>query len=170
MPIWWWRGGNLQIEKFTKLDDNLFLMNSDELLIDKIAAVNALDYYQQFAYVETLPMPATGLYNNTDEFFAKKEFGYHYEEYGLYDNKHFVTRAEYDDGAALIDGKLVDFNSNVELRCRYLTPYNFIIAAHNSPINNNHFDAVLKNHLNLILERKSTLDDLVKIVLRLPKK
>ena len=36
-----------------------------------------------------------------------------------------MTRAEYDDGATVIDGKVVDLNGKAKLRIRYITPYNF---------------------------------------------
>ena len=62
-----------------------------------------------------------------------------------------VTRAEHDDGAAYIDGQLVDIRQRNELRVRFLTPYNFIIAAHDSPINNQDFDARIVELLNALL-------------------
>lgn len=56
-------------------------------------------------------------------------WGYYTEEYGLI-GKKIISRQEHDDGAAIINGKIVDA-SNSELRLRHLTPYNFIIAASN---------------------------------------
>ena len=42
-----------------------------------------------------------------------------YEEFGLI-NGRVVSRTEFDDGRAYIDGKLVRFDGACELRCRYL--------------------------------------------------
>lgn len=39
-------------------------------------------------------------------------------EYGLYKGKHVVSRAEYDDNAAVIRGKPVRLGRDVELRER----------------------------------------------------
>ena len=134
--------------------------------------MNAGAYYQQFVYVETEKMEPTGLYLFPDERIkaGKENFGYSYEEYGLYDGDIKVTRAELDDNSALINGQLNKLNGNAELRVRYLTPYNFLVAAHNSPINNKTFDRNLEEILNGILENTTTLDALKDKVLSLPKR
>ena len=76
------------------------------------------------------------------------------------DGQHVVTRGEYDDGAALIDGELQDIHHRCELRVRHLTPYNFLIAPNGSPINNPAFDRTLVDRLNDILKTGEGLDDL----------
>jgi hypothetical protein len=103
----------------------------------------------------------TGLYDWPAEDLARcvHDLGYVSEEYGVYKGKHLVTRAEYDDNAARIDGKLVRFENDLELRVRYITPYNMIIAPHESPINNNEFDDELESWLNRLLVEPSTFDD-----------
>jgi hypothetical protein len=40
----------------------------------------------------------------------------------------------------MIDGKLIDISGRAQLRVRYTTPYNFVVAANGSPINNSRFD------------------------------
>lgn len=171
-PVWWWRDGNLHIHSFKSLGEGLYLMDWDEYRITKIAAVNVGDYYQKFVYVETEAMEPTGLYPNASERIeaSVEHFGYCSEEYGLYKGQHKVNRAEYDDNAAVIDGELVDLGEDVELRVRYITPYNFLIAANQSPINNNQFDRRLKELLNSILSGTEKLEGLTKEILRLPKK
>jgi hypothetical protein len=79
-------------------------------------------------------MPPTGLYEHTEariteELRGKGEFGYYWEEYGLADGVHPINRAELDDGAAVINGVLQDIRGRNVLRVRYVTPYNFVIAA-----------------------------------------
>lgn len=171
-PVWWWRDGNLHIHSFKSLGEGLYLMDWDEYRITKIAAVNVGDYYQKFVYVETEAMEPTGLYPDISERIESsvEHFGYCSEEYGLYKGQYKVNRAEYDDNAAVIDGELVDLGADVELRVRYITPYNFLIAANQSPINNNQFDRRLKELLNSILGGTENLEGLTKEILRLPKK
>jgi hypothetical protein len=98
------------------------------------------------------------------------EWGYHYEEYGLVDGSHKVSRPEYDDGAAVIEGEIRDTAGRQELRIRYTTPYNFLIAPHGSPINNKDFDHTLERLLNDVLTTGEGLEDLAKEVLRLPRR
>lgn len=158
LPVWYWRGGNLQIESFKRLEPGLFLMDTDELKISRIAAVHGSTYKRHFVYVRCDAMPQTGLYHRSisDMNAAIRQSGYDYEEYGLVSGSTAVKRSEYDDGAAVIDGHLTDLRGKSELRVRYTTPYNFLIAANGSPINNNRFDDVLVEHLNeaLVGERE----------------
>jgi hypothetical protein len=167
-PIWWWRSGDLQIERFDRIDENTVLMDYQELRIRRIAAVNSGAYYQSFVYVEVEPENPTGLYNidiNSDI----EYWGYSREEYGLFEGKP-ISRAEYDDGAAVIDGKPVDLHGKAELRVRYLTPYNFIIAAQNAPINNGGYDKRRNEVLNEVLTGKLALEHLVDELHKLPKR
>jgi predicted nucleotidyltransferase len=149
-PIWWWRGGNLQIERFVRLETGIFLLNYEELAIRRIGAVPGRTYARDFVYVETNAMEPTGLYERSPEDIRRsiQSTGYDYEEYGLYSGRHLLTRGEYDDGAAVIDGSLVETAGNSVLRIRYITPYNFIIAPIGSPVNNATFDDRLEQLLN----------------------
>lgn len=171
-PIWWWRGGDLHIRKFDKIEDGIALLDWSELKIDKVAAVNSGSYYQCFVYVQTSSMEPTGLYPRTEDEIQRcvDAFGYCSEEYGLFDKQLKVTRAEYDDGAAMVNGELIDFEGNTELRIRHITPYNFIIAAQNSPINNSKFDQTLKQLMNNILQGASSLEKVEEIISQLPKR
>lgn len=171
-PIWWWRDGNLHIRKFDKVEDGIVLLDWFELKIDKVAAVNSGSYYQCFVYVQTSPLEPTGLYPRTEEEiqWCVDTFGYCPEEYGLFDNQFKVTRAEYDDGAAMINGELIDFEGNIELRIRHITPYNFIIAAQNSPINNSRFDQTLKQLMNNLIQGTTSLEQVEEAVSKLPKR
>lgn len=171
-PIWWWRGGDSYIHKFDKIEDGIALLNWFELKIDKVAAVNAGSYYQCYVYVQTSPMEPTGLYPRTEDEiqWCVDTFGYCPEEYGLFDKKFKVSRAEYDDGAAMVNGELIDFEGNIEPRTRHITPYNFIIAAQNSPINNSKFDQTLKQLMNNLLQGTTSLEQVEEIVSQLPKR
>ncbi len=113
-----------------------------------------------FLPVDNKEYDSTGLYSyekgEIDEIRTRR--GYFSEEYGIYAGTHKITRGQYDDGGAVIDGEVVDVSEDSDLRIRYLTPYNFLIAAHGSPINNSRFDMPLKTFLNRALEEGNTVN------------
>ncbi len=120
-------------------------------------------------------MSPVGFYPSTEQRIAEETsgqgiFGYYWEEYGLVDGAHLITRAQYDDGAAMIEGQLQDVRGRTELRLRYVTPYNFIIAANGSAINNGDFDEVLVEKLDAMLRGEDRIEELAKAVSRLPKR
>lgn len=78
-----------------------------------------------------------------------------------------MTRAEYDDNGAVINGKLIKFRQDIALRVRYITSYNMIIAAHESPINNDQFDMELESWLNRLLHQHNEFNDFLQRVRRL---
>ena len=170
-PIWWIRGsGNCDISRFERVTDDKFLMDGDEIKVKRIVAYAAGEYYKKFVYVETYPEEETGLYTKDDALVEEwtEKYGYYYEEYAEYENNK-VTRAEYDDGAAVIDGKVVDLNGMAKLRTRYITPYNFIICAHFNPMNSSVYDDMLEKLLNGILKGQNSVEEIVEAVKKMPK-
>lgn len=169
---WWWRGHrNLQIERFEQVEGQHFLMDGREITLSRLAAINLRDvYHRKWVYVETSPDNPTGLYSFVEEDVSRRvqESGYDYEEYGLVDGTLPVTRAEYDDGAAIIEGKPVNIVGRVVVRSRYTTPYNFVIAPHESPINNTQFDHQLETLLNQILQGADVFEILCNSIAQLP--
>lgn len=170
--IWWWGHGDLHISSFEAMDSDSFLMNIEEYSIRKIVAVNPGVYYQKFVYVETNPLPPTGIYeysiNDFESSEVIKEYGRIWEEYAFY-NGYMVSREEWDDGAAVINDEPTSLDGSAELRVRYLTRNNFVIAADKHPINNKKFDQRRREILDEILLGASTVDDLVEELLALPK-
>lgn len=170
---WYWRGpSNLSIGRFRHIEGSHFLMGVDELNITKIAAVSFGVYYRSFVYVETAADAPTGLDPDVQDRIdhSVNRRGYADEEYGLVDGTLPVTRAEYDDGAAIINGRPVDVRGRTELRARYLTPYNFLIAPQLSPINNKEFDYELEALLNAILRGEAELGELNERIRQLPRR
>ena len=168
---WWWRGHrNLQVESFEQVEGQHFLMDGYELNISRIAAVNMRDaYYRKWLYVETDASDPTGLYAaRENEASAVEELGYDWEEFGLVDGTLPVTRGEFDDGATLVDGTPVIIKGRVELRTRYITPYNFLLAPKFSPINNHDFDGLLEDLLNAMLQGEDVFGQLCESIERLP--
>lgn len=169
-PIWWFRGrGALPIETFVELSEGKFLMWIDEIKIDKIAVFHNQSYFRSFVYVETIPEKPVGVYKTTEEKIMErvKEFGYVTEEYGLFNGKA-ITRQEYDDGAAFIDGEYVEL-VNPQLRCRYLSKYNFIITAKSAPYNSHEGDILADKYFDGILRGEKTLEQYVDEAKKLPK-
>jgi hypothetical protein len=168
-PIWWFRFGNSSITQFKKVSNREVLLDHQELIVEKIYASYSRDYKRLFVYVKCLPSVSTGLYETThkDDAPYLEQFGYLWEEYGLYKG-HMVTRAEHDDNAAVIMGKPVSMEGKSELRTRYITPYNFVICAQDCPINNMKFDARLEGFMRAALTDDGALADLESAVEELP--
>ena len=157
-PIWWFRGGSaLNIEKFKRIGRKKGLMNIAQLKIKRIAAYRGDSYCKDFVYVELEGEKQTGLYNYSKQDIERQIefFGYSWEEYGLIRNKIGWTtpirREEYEDGATIKGGKVREA-LKAELRVRYLSKYNFIIAAKGSPYNSRRFERESKLYLNAILK------------------
>jgi len=171
IPIWWWRDGNLQISSFRTLSKDVVLLDTKELKINRIAAVPSREYYRSFVYLEADPMEPCGAYDWSAAEIQQcvADHGYAWEEYGLYKCKHVVNRAEYDDNAAVIRGKLVKLDDDAELRERYITSYNLVIAPHLSPINNNSFDSRLRAFMDRMIKGDAEIEELKEEVRKLPK-
>lgn len=171
-PIWWFRGNsNLSINRFVRLSDDKFLMGFDEIKVKRIVVYGASEYYKKFVYVEAFPERSSGVYGKIDVNHIeqwRKEYGEYHEEYAVFDGYN-ITREEYDDGAAVINGKVIDLKGKAELRIRYLTPYNFIICAQFNPINRTEYDDVMIKLLNGILEGENSPEDIVQFVAKLPR-
>ena len=168
-PIWWWRSGDMHIDHFEVLSPDTVLLDHQELIVEELAAVNAGAYYQSFLYIKTKPSQPTGLYDPSSVPAQVEHWGYAREEFGLFRGRP-VSRAEYDDGSTIIDGEVVDMNREAQLRVRYVTPYNLLIAPLDSPINNNRFDRQRDEMLNAVLKDEASLETLVGAVLQLPKR
>lgn len=168
-PIWWWRTGDMHIDRFEVLAPDTVLLDHQELVIDELVAVNAGSYYQSFIYLKTKPSNPSGLNDHASIDDQVAHWGYAREEFAVFRGRP-VTRAEYDDGSAVIDGQVVDLNREATIRVKYLTPYNLIIAPHGSPINNNRFDRIRVEILNQVLAGSATVEELTAAVLQLPKR
>lgn len=175
-PIWWFRGHSaLYIDKFKRLERKKVLMNIEQLKIKRIAAYHSNSYFRDFVYVETFGEKPTGLYNITKENIKENigYFGYSWEEYGLIKYLKFwkkaISREHYDDGATVIRNKVVDAE-NAELRLRYLSEYNFIIAAKGSPYNSPKFDGESKKYFDGILSGEIEFEDFFEFLTKLHKR
>lgn len=174
-PIWWFRGWrNAPIRSYRRLRKRLVLPTNDILLnevelhrVRRVVGLGSMAYWASAVYVETEGVPASGVYADEPSDYAKRR-GYNYEEVGIYKGR-FITREEYDDGAAVINGKPVRTLGKAKLQARYLSPYNFLIVAVTSPINDNQNDRRFEEAMKAVLEKKMSLEELAALVRSLPR-
>jgi hypothetical protein len=165
-PIWWFRGGrNSSISNCRAVSRTKILFDHHEYIIDQIAVYRDDHPEKNFIYIKAKADSPVGAYKYTKDHLKWHidTFGYHREEYGLINKKYPVSREQYDDGAAEIKGKIIERKSS-ELRSRYLTKYNFIIAAKQSAVNSRRFDMESEDLLNGLLSGKHTFEELFSFV------
>lgn len=168
--IWWWgANGDCPINDFEKIDDHNVIIDSIEIRPIKMAAINLGVYYQTIIYLESDSFDQTGVYPALDLEAAKERYPYPTEEYAII-NGAKITREEYDDGAYVSDGKPIEIKGNAKLRVRHLTPWNFFIAPHGSPINTSKFDPIRKIFLEGLLDGSKDIDSFIKAFGALPKR
>lgn len=167
-PIWCYRNLSAYDIHSFKLLKSFFnrnigkaLLNTEELNIHKIAVYISPRYYHSFVYVEVTPSKQIGLYKLSDENIKKQieNIGYSFEEFALFKGNP-ITLEEYNDGATVFKGKLVDI-SKVELRTRYLSKYNFIVAANESAFNVNDFEFENNCFLDLMFKGEKNIEELI---------
>ena len=172
-PIWWTRGSaNLHISS-ASMPGDVLVMNIEEMRIRRLAAVSPASYKYSFVLLEVAPLPPMGIYEHTKDRVAEiaqgqGPFPYYWEEYGVVDGKHIITRGEFDDGAAVIEGKLQPVAGRVLLRSRYVTDYNCIICGGGAPIMDRSYEGRLERHLNAMLRGDDRLEEMARDVTRLP--
>ena len=167
-PIWLFRGmSSVEIACFERISNTKCIIDINEFEVDRVVAyvANREEYYRDFIYVETFAEKPTGLYDyeeNHVETMAK-EWGYYNEEYGEY-NGIIVTRGDYDEGYTYIDGEYTKIPHDCKLRCRFLTPYNFIICSKFSPFNSSNAERKMELLMNEIIIGRKEVDDIIKVV------
>ena len=148
-PVWFFRAGAAEdIKSFLRIGNNKVLMNTDELLIKRIVVYrDSGRYYGQYVYVEVEADKLCGCYSHNEDTmkYMVDKRGYYDEEFAVFKPSWYlperkITRQEYDDGSAMVNGKPMRLHGRAELRLRYLTSYNFILAAKFSPFNCHEFD------------------------------
>lgn len=119
--LWWTDGTGSNPVTFKYLNDNIWLMDGYETTINKIWVYFDSLLCKDFALLQLGKMPSFGIYQNVNE----------YEEAALVDDKFYITRTEFDNAHAEINGEIIKLSEhNVEIRCRYLIDwYVFIITS-----------------------------------------
>jgi hypothetical protein len=171
-PIWWFsRGSSSEITSFRVLRYPMFfglikgkvVIGWNEYIIKRIGVYHSSGrYYQDMVYVETIPDKPTGLYSKNENYIRRSR-----EEYALFKGRK-ITREEYDDGSAIINGKPVICYGS-ELRVRNLARFNFIICAKFAPYNSREFDNLSMDEFDEILEGKKKFEDIFERMKTLPR-
>lgn len=172
-PLWWTRGGaNLHISS-ASMSGDVLMVNDNEMRIRRVAAISPASYKYSFVLLDVAPLPPIGIYEHTEGRIAEiaenqGPFPYYWEEYGIVDGEHLITRGELDDGSAVIEGKLQSVTGRVSYRGRYVTDYNCIICGGGAPIMDRSYDERLAHHLNAMLRGEDRLEEMAKEVVHLP--
>lgn len=167
-PIWWFRAGrSMNIATFRHLNGRKFLIGWDEFVIRRIVAfIDNGRYYSNYVYVEAQGEKPTGLdihYTSERIKELKESLDHVDEDYAIYKPCAFfhkkVTKQEEDDGSTKIFGRLIKMKrEHVETRCRFLTDYNFIIAAKGSAFNNAIFDRTSGDYFRGLLDGSISIE------------
>ena len=178
-PVWFFRDGATEnISSFKHIEHKKVLMNVNELLIKRIVVFRDNGrYYGEYVYVEVEADKPCGCYSyNQDEVNSIVDsMGYYYEEFASFKPAWYlpekkITRQEYDDNTVVMYGRHWHLNGKAQLRARYLSPYNFILAAKFSPFNCNEFDRTSGDYFKGMLEGAVTNEQFNDYMMTFPKK
>ena len=178
-PIWFFRAGAAEdIQSFLRIGNNKVLMNTDELLIKRIVVYrDSGRYYGQYVYVEVEADKPCGCYSHNEDTmkYMVNKRGYYDEEFAVFKPSWYlpkikITRQEYDDGSAMVNGKPMRLHGRAELRLRYLTSYNFILAAKFSPFNCHEFDRTSGEYFNGMLNGSISVKQFDEYMMVFPKR
>lgn len=181
-PFQWIRGtSNSPIQNFERLSQRRCLLHHKDIEISRIISVRKFDDgSRNFVYVEVEPDEPVECYEEEhdeeyiQEILRRKESRESYsgfyvrEEYGLL-NGNYITRMEYDDGSAVIDGDVVSTEGEAKLRTHYLTKSNFMICAKRSVSANMENEIEFGRVLDSIIKNESTVSDLINLVENTPR-
>ncbi|MEO8172029.1 MAG: glycosyltransferase family 4 protein [Sediminibacterium sp.] len=156
-PIWWFRAGeSMDIEDFESLSETKCMIGGIELEIDKIAVYRSQMHYRSFVYLkakaEQSALPNTDIAQRIESQLSYKEYAE--EEFALYKGQA-ITREEFDDGSAIIDGRPVRFTEHPDLRTRFLTPFNMLICSQTSVYNTHSADSMLQDIMDGLLDEEN---------------
>lgn len=178
-PVWFFRAGAAEdIQLFLRIGNNKVLMNTDELLIKRIVVYrDSGRYYGQYVYVEVEADKPCGCYSHNEDTmkYMVDKRGYYDEEFAVFKPSWYlperkITRQEYDDGSAMVNGKPMRLHGRAELRLRYLTSYNFILAAKFSPFNCREFDRTSGEYFKGMLNGTISVKQFDEYMMAFPKR
>lgn len=159
--LWWTQGGsNCHISnEIRKLNEDTWIMDGMEIQIEKIWVLKdsySLDH--QFIVIKTKPMPPFGIYG--------EDGGVRWEEAAWFRDR-YISRHEYDDGVAEIDGESVWIEGEAEIRIRKLYSDYYFIATQSHPVLLSENDGVVMDVYEKLLETGSLDEEDIKKLSRL---
>ncbi len=127
--LWWFRGlSNNQIRVLEKLVDDNWLIDYHECeIVDLWICRHTARVTHQYILIQLAPRPSFGVYHSDNPDRTHEEVAFYKGRY--------ITRAEYDDGYALIDGEVVELDDSTQLRFRNLQT-DFLLLSSGSSIFN----------------------------------
>lgn len=173
-PLWWFRGPiNMYISSYERAEGKCILAEH-ELQITKVAAMRwPGNSMWEFLYLEASAEPPSGAYAYPDDYIARTRAervigNFVSEEYAVWRDRA-ITYEEFDDGAAIVDGRPVQI-SGAKPRRRYLTNFNVILCGNQNVINSTpQLDYEIVALLDGILDGKQSIDDLSSFITALPR-
>lgn len=175
-PLWRSRGIQAEaIKTYERLNNGVIILGWNELSIRKIAVYSdSSRYYSEYLYIEADAMLSIYPGHLTEKQIHQiaGERGYCDEEYAVIRQGgflHKISRQEYDDGYAEAEGRIIPLNHKAELRCRHLSPVNFIVAAKFGSYNCNRFERTSKEYFDGLLNWSKTLEEFYDYLLSFPK-
>ena len=169
----------MNINSFKRIGRRVFVLGWEELKIKRIVAfIENGRYYSNYVYVEAEAQKPTKVnrkhYTKEHIQELKKDMQVVDEEYAIYKPfalyRKMVTKQEEDDGATKVLGRLVHMKrKHIETRTRFLTDYNFIIAAKGSAFNNNLFDRTSDYYFNGLLAGTVKIEEFHEYMMQFPK-
>ncbi|KAB8139738.1 hypothetical protein F8S13_26925 [Chloroflexia bacterium SDU3-3] len=126
--LWWYQGlGQTVAQPFYRMENNIWLIWYLECDIIDLWAFKYTTLERQFILLHLAPRPPFGIYKLNDNDRVNEEAGYF--------NGIYISRGEFDDGFAVIDGQVLEVN-NAEIRRRNLRNDFIFLAPELSILNN----------------------------------
>jgi len=181
-PFYWTRGSlDVPIQQFARIDKTRCLIGHKDVEIARLVSIRCFDSGERdFLYIDVEADDPAGCY---EEMYSERSVeerlreldsrvgtrAYHIaEDYGLWKG-HEITREEYDDGAAVVNGDLVSTVGEAELRTHYVTRTNFLITAKKNVVNHKDYRRKYTRMMNGILKDEASLEDLIALVSETPR-
>ncbi|QQZ60234.1 protein kinase [Paenibacillus sonchi] len=126
LKLWWTQGSSdCPIDNIRLIDENIWLFDSSECLIEAIWVKRDHSYDHQYILLQCAAMPPFGIY----EYYGQKT------EEAAWFMDNYITRQEYDDGYAEINGVIEKLSNRAEIRIRELERDFLFVATFANPIN-----------------------------------
>lgn len=159
--LWWTQGrSNMPINnKIEKINEDTWIMDYTEIQIEKVWALkNSSLIDHQFFIFKTKAMPNFEIYGE-DSAFKREEAAWF--------NDRYISREEYDDGVAEIDGESVWLNKDAQLRVRNLQEEYYFIGTQSHPILLMENDEVVTKVYEKLIETGSLIQTDIQILSKL---
>lgn len=174
--IWMFHGhAAFPVFSYERISNTRFLINNSyEMRLAELATYRESSYRFDFIYIRLKAENPVLIDQDKDsisqvsasnplDYFDPLDPHYCVQEYGVYKNQ-IISLGEYNDGAAMINGQLVQLNGEGQHRLRYLKDYNYVIIAKTNAFNSSEGNKFTCKYLDDILDGNNTEEMLKKMV------